>query len=523
MIDYFDLSLKESTLFDNYKPKAYDDLLLALKLADEKVTQRILKTNGEWTKRELNKTKALINEEIDKAYSDLYPSMQTDSVAVAGVVFNATAETISQALPKAAVSDLINSKRQIQNYDFKELFQITQDNHARQLRILLASGVSQGLTAAQIAKEYNIKSGKLSRGQVVSNIFTTVTDSRAKGRYEAYKTLESRGIIKEYEYSATLDSGTSVYCREWDGRIRPAPIENIAHLVHTHFNCRSSWIAKQEFESNIRPSQFGETANNNYETWYLKQDKSFYKSTLANKKYNAFLKGKYKVKSLNDIDKKTNLATVAKELKPKAVPTIKFGYGGKFDGYVKDIRDEAKIVISKLPKPNSLKLTSKRGSYVSDTKILTTIKSDKTFVHEYGHHLDNNALPTRQIGKFTITPKLSFRHTFKNAYNKDRDIYNFIDINNVVKLIDDSGYDVKTKKAFGISDILDSFRDGYIREFHNKAGHGIAGYESDLTKHSETFANMFEIYSRKNEWARAKKLFPNLSAEMENIISELIK
>ena len=69
---------------------------------------------------------------------------------------------------------------------------------------------------------------------------------------------------------------------------------------------------------------------------------------------------------------------------------------------------------------------------------------------------------------------------------------------------------------------MDSFRNGYIRQFHNLSGHGISGYESDTTKMSETFANLFEIYSRKTEWNRAKTLFPSLTKEFEITIQGLL-
>ena len=97
-----------------------------------------------------------------------------------------------------------------------------------------------------------------------------------------------------------------------------------------------------------------------YKDWYSEQSDTFKKSTLSNKKYNAYLKGNYKVNGVADLNKKNSFADIKKVLKdeyvtPKIkVPDIKFGYDGKFDGYVSDIRDEAKIVIDRLPKPNNI-------------------------------------------------------------------------------------------------------------------------------------------------------------------------
>lgn len=107
----------------------------------------------------------------------------------------------------------------------------------------------------------------------------------------------------------------SGYCRNHDGRIYNQPIEEIQHLMHTHFRCRSQFIATPNFsKSDTRASQFGAVKNESYEKWYLQQDDTFHKSTLANRQYNAFLKGHYKVNSLADLTKKNGLGAIAKEL-----------------------------------------------------------------------------------------------------------------------------------------------------------------------------------------------------------------
>ncbi len=313
---YIDLSFQEATLFENYVSKGYSDYLIALKLADERITQRILATKGEWTKTKLNDIKRAINEEISMAYGGLFESMQEESVTTANLVMGAVLGNEGTRISKSVMNDLLNSKRDIIGYTFKELFNLTEENQARQLRVIVSSGVSQGLPTDEIIRNYNIKSDKLSRGQLKSNIFTVISHSRDAGRHEAYKSLEDDDITRGYEYEATLDGRTSQYCRIHDNNKYYKSIEEIEHLIKVHFNCRSVFIPlpSLNLSSGQRASQFGATKHKNYESWYLSQDDNFHKTTLENKKYNAFLKGKYKVKSLADITKSQDLESIKKSL-----------------------------------------------------------------------------------------------------------------------------------------------------------------------------------------------------------------
>jgi hypothetical protein len=313
--------MAESSLFENYSSNGYNDLLTALRLADERITSKILKIPDDtWTKQKLNEIKRFIESEIQASYGGLFEAMQNESVQTAEIVMAANIGDIKARLPKSTIADLVNSNREIRMsedavYGFKELYKITADNHARQLRVVVASGVSNGLTAQQIVREYGIKSTALSKGQIVGNIQTTIGLSRDEGRYVSFKKLEERGVITGYIYDATLDSGTTIYCREHDQRVYRKTIEEIQHLIKVHARCRSLFRPTQKTStSDTRPSQFGEVKNEPYSKWYAKQSNSFKQSTLTNRRYNAYLKGNYKVKGLADLDKKVPIATIEKEL-----------------------------------------------------------------------------------------------------------------------------------------------------------------------------------------------------------------
>lgn len=315
MVTLQDVNFAESSLMELLELKGYGDLLVALKIAEENIVRRIEATNGEWTRRKLNEIRKQINIEISKAYGGLFDSVAEESVKVAEVTASAVAGVASFKLPKSTVEEILNPNRLIQGYGFKDLFQLTEENTARQLRVVVASGVSQGLTPNQIVSQYKIKSEKLSRGQVVTNIRTNVADARLIGRHKAYEQMEATGAIRGYEYSATLDSGTTQYCRDHDNRKYYKPIRQIQHLINTHFNERSvftpiSYKKDENKEIGTRASVFGQVKKESYESWYLKQSKSFQRLTLTNRRYNDFLKGKYQVSSLADINKTLNLSQV---------------------------------------------------------------------------------------------------------------------------------------------------------------------------------------------------------------------
>jgi hypothetical protein len=312
---FFNATQKEASLFENFAPKSYDDLLTALKLADERIIKKIAMTGDTWTRKRLNEVKRLIEEEISKAFVAFPTALQEDSIDVAKVVLASTLGMTGQ-LPKSVLDDLLNNNRDIQGYSFNELFKLDSENHARQLRVLLASGVRAGWSADKIIREFGLKSEKLTRGQLQNDIFTTIADSRDQGRYAGYRQLEKTGVIKGYVYDATLDSNTTLYCREHDQRVYNKSINEIQGEIKVHFHCRSVFRpATVTDQSGKRPTKSGEVPfNETYETWFKKQSKAFQKSTLTNRRYKEFLDGKYKIKSVVDLDKTTDIKTIKNEL-----------------------------------------------------------------------------------------------------------------------------------------------------------------------------------------------------------------
>lgn len=302
----YDILLANSTLLEQYKSQGYTDTQLALENALELINARILKTNGQWTTQKLNAIKKLIEDEITKSYNGLFESMQDESTAIAQITYNAIiGSSMSASIPTALINDLTSSTRLIQGYEFKELFKLTQDNHARQLRISLASAIGAGLTPTQITQELNKKNESLTKSQLATNVRTVIFDSANEATYKSYAKLEKDGLIDYYEYVAVLDSRTSEVCRNSDGRRFYMPIDEIprGEIPMRHFSCRSKLVAGNKYsrQDGTRASQFGAVnSNETYSTWFAKQSPTFQRSVLG-WKYNAYKLGIYRIGGLADV------------------------------------------------------------------------------------------------------------------------------------------------------------------------------------------------------------------------------
>jgi len=316
MNELLDKILIDSTLFENVKLESYDNLLLALKLADENITNRLLKTKGIWTKAKLNEIKKLIQDEILKAYGGVFATVQDEAVEAANISYALLGSTIGATIPTGVANELINSRRLIQMsenkaYEFKQLFDLASDNHERQLRTVVASGVVQGRPIDAMIRDYQIKSGNLAKANIRTNINTVIGQSRATAKFAQFKRLEDLGVVKGYIYSSVFDGRTSDYCIRMSGKKFYKPIEEISHLVKTHANCRSELVGLTDNEvQNRRASEFGETDAEDYPTWFETTPEYFKRAKLTKKQYEGYKKGIYKVGSLNDVTKQMTLKQI---------------------------------------------------------------------------------------------------------------------------------------------------------------------------------------------------------------------
>ncbi len=310
-MQFNDQALTEESLFYLYKSKGYNDTRIALELALEKINSKILKIGDTPTRKQLLDTKQLIQDEISASYGGLFEQMKEESLQSAMAV-NAPylLEFTAAVLPTKTIDYLTNSKREILGYEFKDLFKLTEDNHIRQLKVILASGVSQGMPATQIIKDMSIKNEALIKSQLYSAVITTIKDAREVSTYSTYEQLERMGVAIGYQSLATLDSRTSEICRELDNKKYFMRIQDVPNKPPRHFRCRSKLtpITSNGYETGKRASIDGEIPDMSYGEWFATKDDGFQLKTLGKTKYDAYKQGLYKVNGVADLRAKNSLS-----------------------------------------------------------------------------------------------------------------------------------------------------------------------------------------------------------------------
>ena len=212
---------------------------------------------------------------------------------------------------------------------------------------------------------------------------------------------------------------------------------------------------------------------------------------------------------------------IEEEIKEEKVPEIKLGFDKKFDEFAnsEEIKDEAKVLINKYPKPKNIRLSKNSSYYNPSTDVINMNENSKinTFYHEYAHYLD-----IKGTGATSIKESLSLKSEFKKAY--DDDVLHLKQSFKGKNIFDELAKEWRDKPEFyGASDILDSLSGGVFYEKYRMAGHGKKYYKDKNLRHIENFANIFQAWSLKDKTSldNIKKYYPNLFKEFENILKTL--
>ena len=163
-------------------------------------------------------------------------------------------------------------------------------NERRQVAAAVRSGIVEGLTTPQIAREVRNLMGTTTRHATA--IARTATNHVANA---ARKELgrANGDIIKGVRYVATLDSRTTPICRALDGKVfdidkGPRPPQ--------HINCRSTitYILKGlPGNTGTRASFRGQVpAAETYNTWLRKQPRDFIDDVLGSERAKLYVSGK---------------------------------------------------------------------------------------------------------------------------------------------------------------------------------------------------------------------------------------
>jgi SPP1 gp7 family putative phage head morphogenesis protein len=477
-------------------------------------------------------------------------------------------DIVSKVLPEPLIEKVINASFLDKGLLLKDAFAKFDDNLKNVMINEIRNGVLIGATNQQMISNMKPLFNAMTSNNLDSLVKTSVSTVVNDVRMQTYK--ENESIFKGYEHLSTLDKSTTYNCANRDGATYDLDFQgtNIKGKEFPfkkpplHYRCRSVIlpITKSyrelgldidEIPKGSRASMDGSVPETTtFTEWFEGKDKKFQEQYLGKGRFELFKDGKI---TLSQLVNQQGLIIPIKDLnklsdvvaKPK-IPVIDFGYDGKFNKYVADIRDEAKIVIDKLPKPKTIEMATSDAHFLQHKDFLQVRDNKMTFLHEYGHSIDDKLNGYFVENKFVReTTNLGFAS--KKMLSKsavDDSILLNTDDNEVLKSYADKWFTTnpvyyKSGKKKGMvnyylkspleeryshySDILDSLSGGKMADKFYVAGHGSRYYSNNkYNKDTENFANLFALWSDKTHWEETKTLFPNMTAKFETIMKEVI-
>ena len=506
----------------------------------------------------MNKIIKEINSNIGLDYASVEDNFNEVAITEASFIPKAingivAVDIMNKTLPDSLVNKIVKNSILSDGYTIKEGFEKLdtrlQETFQNQIRL----GVLNGDTTQTIIKNLKPYMTDFKDNRIDALVKTAVSTVVNNTRMETYK--ENEEIFKGYQHQSVLDSRTTFICAERDNKQWDLELKPIGHKLPfkqtpIHYKCRSIILPLtksyrelgldiDEIPIGTRSSLNGYVpANTSFSQWFDKQSADFKENYLGKGRYQLYKDGKI---TLSDLVNQRGQTLSLKELKgvsnvqtKTTVPKIDFGYGGKFNKYVENIRDEAKIVIDKLPKPKEIKLEEKSSYYNGVVNLNQAKASQRSFLHEYGHYVDdyigkNIGFEKTEDGQ-NIFNEISSSARFKKAFRSDRKLFNeTVGIDKFKKEYDaylERKDQQKTIDRYGgLSDIFDAMTNGEIRNAR-LPGHGSAYWEMSgaSSQYKESFANTFEAYARGGkDWELRQKYTPSLAKELELIIEEFNK
>lgn len=485
----------------------------------------------------MNKIIKEINSNIGLDYASVEDNFNEIAITEASFIPKAingivAVDIMNKTLPDSLVNKIVKNSILSDGYTIKEGFEKLdirlQETFQNQIRL----GVLNGDTTQTIIKNLKPYMMDFKDNRIEALVKTALSTVVNNTRLETYK--ENEEIFKGYQHQSVLDSRTTFICAERDNKQWDLELKPIGHKLPfkqtpIHYKCRSIILPLtksyrelgldiDEIPIGTRSSLNGYVpANTSFSQWFDKQSADFKENYLGKGRYQLYKDGKI---TLSDLVNQRGQTLSLKELKgvsnvqtKTTVPKIDFGYNGKFNKYVENIRDEAKIVIDKLPKPNKIEIDD-YGLYNSSTKTLVTssdLEPARTFAHEYGHHIDF------MLEKDGMTQKIIPSLRLFDPFDLDREIKTEQRRDVFLSVLNKKG----DLKYAGLHDILDAQSNGLMQK-RGFIGHG-EDYWRDMGYNEENFANMFQLWSENGKiWEETKILFPNTTKEFELIMKDII-
>lgn len=544
----------------------------ALSLALDNIQAKLITTADLTQRTRLKSLEAQIIKELGDAYKLMPSLVQQDMQDISETAYNATSKAMAThgasqiayaKLPKRAINAMIDLNELVllndKAYKISDLIGLTEQSNINRFKQIVAAGIAEGSPTDTIARRLKDVAKGITKNELQAVTHTVIAEARSRGQAEALSIADD--VITGYKGIGTLDSKTSPRCASLDGRVwlksRGWTIEKLKQnnfWYPRHFRCRTIVVARtalsKEFDDIRTRAANGDkagqiSAKTDFQQFFDSQSEEFKSEYLGAGRYKLYKENKLEIKDFVSIKtgKLYTISDITKQMGIKApiAPTISFGYGGKFDGYVYDIRDDAKVVIGKLPKPTVIKGVKKGSAYnfsFDKGSVLSSIDNKSVFNHEYGHHIDMQIATKSKSGTLYYSKKQLIEEYKLDrsdmGYSKDSFVKKYFEDNYVkVEVFGQKGkykgqligykYEMINRTDFKsrISDMYDSLSMGRIQELGG-IGHGPRYYKSSENIMTENFANMFSIWSDGTNWKETKSLFPNMTSKFELIMKDII-
>jgi len=150
-----------------------------------------------------------------------------------------------------------NKKTLINSYELGDLLHSNHKDAIKRFKMHIADGIVQGKGYKEVRRNIVKSSGKIY--DHVSDIVVqgAIKSAKVDAMKEVFSELESEGLIKGYEWVATLELNTCEDCARLDGKVWK--LDKSAPELPQHFRCRCTIVPITELgRSTVRSGRFYE-------------------------------------------------------------------------------------------------------------------------------------------------------------------------------------------------------------------------------------------------------------------------
>ncbi len=236
-LERYNLILRYEALVDHIKLNTITSYEEGLLVSLEKVMMAYL-SSEELTELQRRKliTKVII-EELNPLYKELGENLLDDMVATSLMTGNYLSGTYLESPVVKALK--FNARTLIHNYELGDLISSNNNEHIKRYKRIIAEGITEGKNSSVVYRELKKLNDKTLSHVSHTVVQSSMAEAREQAKDQVFLELEKQGVIKGYEFVATLEMNTCAICAALDSK-QWKKLEDIApeEKPKIHFRCR---------------------------------------------------------------------------------------------------------------------------------------------------------------------------------------------------------------------------------------------------------------------------------------------